>query len=70
MRLTDEELRERVRQMRAWAESRIRHCASLETRSVGSTSIEAFVERRALQAVIDILDDKDVVAECTPKEQP
>ena len=66
MKITDEELRERVRQLRAWASSRINHCASLETQSVGTMSSEAFVERRALQAVLDILDDKDQLSQTVP----
>lgn len=47
----------RVSELRAWAGSRIRHCREQEAKfGAGSVSIEASVERRALQAVLGILD--------------
>ena len=56
---------ELVADVRIWAESRIEHCREQETKfghGLGTTKgppqalIEAWTERRALQAVLDMLD--------------
>lgn len=65
----------RVRELRAWAASRITACREQEnkfslagrlrpgrrvsTSPVPQTVIEAWTERRALQAVLRILDDEE-----------
>jgi hypothetical protein len=65
------DLEERARELRVWAESRIRHCREQEVKfatawqlrekhSLGPPQalVEAWTERRALQAVLDILEEK------------
>lgn len=54
-------LRARVDDVRAWARSRIDHCRDVEARfDVRSQSmIEAVTERRALQAVLRMLDGEE-----------
>lgn len=55
MRCVD--LKERVSEVRAWATSRIGQCRREELKfGAGTISIEASIERRALQAVLRILD--------------
>lgn len=53
----DDTLRDRVDSVRAWARSRIEQCKRDEAKfGAGSVSIEASIERRALQAVLTMLD--------------
>jgi hypothetical protein len=65
----DESLADRVDDLRAWARSRIEHCREQETKfgnawehrekhSLGPPQalVEAWTERRALQAVLGMLD--------------
>lgn len=57
------DLRERVADMRAWAESRIRLCQREELKfGSGRISLEAATERRALQAVLRQLGFEDRTA--------
>lgn len=55
-------LERRVRELRNWATSRIKWCRREEQKFGGKSNIaiEAATERRALQAVLRILDDKEV----------
>jgi hypothetical protein len=65
----DDLLRERTSELRMWASSRIRHCREQETKFGTSWEhrpkhqngppqalVEAWTERRALQAVLGILE--------------
>lgn len=54
-------LADRADELRAWARSRIGHCRDVEARfdSRSQSMIEAATERRALQAVLRILDGEE-----------
>lgn len=61
-RVGTEDLIERVTEVRAWAHNRIRHCREVENRFGGNrASAEETAERRALEAVLRILDGSDDV---------
>jgi hypothetical protein len=53
-----EQVAERVADLVAWARSRIVHCRQQEAKfGSGDVAIEASVERRALQAVLAMLEE-------------
>lgn len=54
-------LRDRVSDVRAWARSRIAHCRDVEARfdTRSQSIVEAWTERRALEAVLRMLDGEE-----------
>jgi hypothetical protein len=58
-RLTDDELRDRVVELRAWSRSRIAHADAEIDRCGEAGAFRAGIEKQALEAVLRILDGEE-----------